>query len=565
MQKYLKEKLSDQDQNELLFIPLGGLGEIGMNISLYGFGNGRSRKWIMVDLGMGFSDQTFPGIEKIMPDIEFIKQERSNLLALILTHAHEDHFGGVIDLWSELQVPVYATSFAISLLRTKMIESGSDLSIPFYLFPTEGQFSLGPFDIEAIPVPHSIPESRGIVIRTQLGMIYHSGDWRIDPFPQIGDPIDIQKFKQLGEEKCNVLVCDSTNAMCEGVGLSESDVLEALIRVIGASSGLVLVTTFASNVARLRSVMLAAQRHGRKVVITGRAMRRVVSVAQETGYLEDDLPPFLDEKSLQNLPRNEIVVLISGSQGESGSALTRLAFDNYPHMNLVNGDTVIFSARVIPGNEKSVEKVHNMLVSVGVRVITERDDLIHVSGHPQRGELVQMYDWLKPSYIVPVHGTEQHMEAQVELARSKGIKATRIQNGKILRLLPGEIEEIGKVPSGRLYKDGNFLVQEMDEGLLERKQLSQSGCVMVSLLMSQGNGSLIDYDAVMFGFPDVSVGEYNLREDISIFLEEVIMSLSLSQRNNSDIFARSVKRALRAKIGNMWGKRPICHVILLHC
>lgn len=548
-------------QNELVFAPLGGVGEIGMNLGLYGFGNPRSRKWLMVDLGVAFADDALPGIDLIMADTRFIEDERDDLLAIILTHAHEDHFGAVIDLWPRLRVPVYATAFTAGLLKAKMIEERVDLPIPIHIVPLGGTVDLEPFSVEFVTVTHSIPEPNGLAIRTPLGMVYHSGDWKVDHAPQIGADIDVTRLTQLGEEGCKALICDSTNAVRDGVSPSEGDVFETLKQVIAGAPNRVAVTAFASNVARLRSVALAAQACGRRVAIAGRAMHRIVAVAREAGYLHD-VPPFLGDDEFQLLPRNKVAVLVTGSQGEPRAALARVAFDDHPLISLVKGDTVVFSSRTIPGNEKAVGRVQNALVRAGIEIITDADGLVHVSGHPRRGELEQMYGWLKPDAIVPVHGEARHLEAHARLAESHGIAVARAVNGDVVRLLPGPAEKVDELPAGRVYKDGKILIGADDEGLRERKRLAYSGCVVVSVVTDRKGELVGEPDAVVLGIPEADdLGEliYNRVLDA---VDGTIASIPKARRKDPDRLAEAVRRAVRAAVAESWGKRPVCEVIV---
>ena len=406
--------------DELVFAPLGGVGEIGMNLALYGFGDESRRQWIAVDLGVAFADDTLPGVDLILPDISFLVEQRRNLLGLVLTHAHEDHFGAIIDLWPRLKLPIYATPFTAALLQAKRESEPGAPEIPVNIVPLGGRFTLGPFDIELVSMAHSIPESNGLIIRTPLGTVLHTGDWKIDPTPVIGPPTDEAKLRALGDEGCLALIGDSTNAVREGRSPSESDVAKCLADLIRTAPARVAVTTFASNVARLRAVALAAAECEREVVVVGRAMDRISQVARETGYL-DGVRDFRSVDMYGHLPPDKVLALCTGSQGEPRAALSRIAQDDHPDVAFSRGDRVIFSSRAIPGNEKMVMRVINGLVSQGIEVITDRTHLVHVSGHPRVDELKDMIGWVRPQMLLPVHGEPLHMAEHAALARRLGI------------------------------------------------------------------------------------------------------------------------------------------------
>src|SRR6267143_1004573 len=406
--------------DELVFAPLGGVGEIGMNLALYGVGDERRRQWIAVDLGVSFAGEDLPGIDLILPDIRFLVEERKNLLGLVLTHGHEDHFGALIDLWPRLKVPVYATPFTAALFEAKRLSEPGAPEIPIKVVPLNGRFTLGPFDIEFVTMAHSIPESNGLIIRTRHGAVLHTGDWKIDPTPVIGPPTDEGKLRALGREGCLALIGDSTNAVREGRSPSEADVAKSLAELIKSARGRVAVTTFASNVARIRAVAEAAAACDREVVLVGRAMERVSQVARETGYL-DGITDFRPLESYGYLPPDRVVALCTGSQGEPRAALSRIAEDDHPEVTFSRGDRVIFSSRAIPGNEKAVMRVINGLVTQGIEVITDRTHLVHVSGHPRRAELEEMISWVRPQILIPVHGEALHMAEHGSLARRAGV------------------------------------------------------------------------------------------------------------------------------------------------
>src|ERR1700676_25905 len=435
---------------ELVFAPLGGVGEIGMHLAIYGLGEAHRRKWIVVDLGVSFGGDDLPGIDLIMPDIRFLVEERRNLLGLVLTHAHEDHFGAVLDLWPRLKIPVYATAFTAALLAAKRQGEPGAPDIPVNIVPLGGRFTLGPFDIELVSMAHSIPESNGLIIRTPLGAVLHTGAWKIDYTPVIGPPTDEAKLRALGDEGCLALIGDSTNAVREGRSPSEADVAKCLADLIRSAPARVAVTTFASNVARLRAVAEAARACDREVVVVGRAMDRIVQVARETGYL-DGVQEFRGTDAYGYLPPDKVIALCTGSQGEARAALSRIARDEHPDVTLSRGDRVIFSSRTIPGNEKAVGAVINGLINQGIEVITDRTHLVHVSGHPRGAEMEDLFGWVRPQIALPVHGEALHLFEHAALARRVGIPhVVACRNGDLVRLAPGVPSAADQGPAGPL-------------------------------------------------------------------------------------------------------------------
>src|SRR6059058_5101257 len=442
--------------DELTFAPLGGVGEIGMNLSIYGLGSRHQRAWLAVDLGVSFGDEEhLPGIDLIMPDISFLIKERRNLVGLVLTHAHEDHFGAILDLWPRLKCPIYATKFSAALFEAKCASERNPPKIPVTVVPSGGRVDIGPFNVEFIPVAHSIPESHALAIRTPVGTVLHTGDWKIDPTPIIGRPTDEKRLRELGDAGVMALIGDSTNAVRDGRSPSEAEVAATITRLVKAAKGRVAVTTFASNVSRIRAVADAARAADREVVVVGRAMERVSQVARETGYL-DGVQAFRGQDVYGHLPPDKVVALCTGSQGEPRAALSRIAQDEHPDVTLSRGDRVIFSSRAIPGNEKAIARVINGLVEQGVEVITDRTHLVHVSGHPRRDELLDMIRWVRPNVLIPAHGEALHLAEHAALARRAGVPQVLLcSNGDLVRLAPGPAEIIDQLPSGRLYKDGS--------------------------------------------------------------------------------------------------------------
>ena len=550
--------------NELVFLPLGGVGEIGMNLGVYGFGPEGNRQWLMVDLGVSFAGPELPGVDLVMPDIRFLENERPNILGLVVTHAHEDHFGAILDLWPKLKIPVYCTAFTAGLLETKRELDYSSYDVPVTLFKAGDQFELGPFAIEAIAVAHSIPEPVSLAIKTSLGTVIHTGDWKIDNEPSLGAPTDEKRFRELGDEGVLALVCDSTNSMREGVSPTEHDVLESLTDIISNEKGRVAITTFSSNVGRIISIARAAKEAGRQVLLVGRSIKRSVTVAEELGYLEG-IDPFLNEEDYPYIPRDKIVMVLTGSQGEQRAALAKLSRDEMRSLALTAGDTVIYSSRSIPGNERSIIDTQNRLIDMGVKIITDHDALVHVSGHPRRSDLKKMYEWVRPKILVPVHGEALHLAAQTVLGRQAGIKTVaEIRNGDMLKLAPEPAEIIDEVPVGQIYKDGNLIGNEDEMGISERRKLSYVGHVAVSFLLDKHYNLVEMPEVVTFGLPETD-DEGELFDDIiSNTIETTIDSIPRARRKDDEVIHEAVRRSIRATINEKWGKKPVCTVFIHH-
>src|ERR1051326_2254380 len=468
--------------DELTFAPLGGVGEIGMNLAIYGVGSRHQRAWLAVDLGVSFGDEEhLPGIDLIMPDISFLIKERKNLVGLVLTHAHEAHFGAILDLWPRLKCPIYATQFSAALFQAKLEAERDPPKIPVTVVPSGGRIDLGPFNVEFIPVAHSIPESHALAIHTEIGTVLHTGDWKIDPTPVLGAPTDDRRLRELGEAGVLALVGESPNGGRGGRSPSEADVAKTIAELVMNARGRVAVTTFASNVARLKAVADAAKAADREVVVVGRAMERVVQVARETGHL-DGVQNFRGADLYGHFPPDKVLALCTGSQGEARAALARIANDDHPQVTLNKGDSVIFSSRTIPGNEKAVGAIINGLVTQGIEVITDRTDLVHVSGHPRRDELRDMISWVRPQILIPVHGEALHLFELAKLARAAGVpKVLTCRNGDLVMLGPGDAGIIEELPSGRLYKDGSILEDARSRAVVERKKLAFAGCAFIAV------------------------------------------------------------------------------------
>ncbi|MDB5741294.1 MAG: beta-lactamase domain protein [Alphaproteobacteria bacterium] len=540
--------------DELVFLPLGGSGEIGMNFNAYGFGPPNNRQWIIVDCGVLFGREgSSPGVDLIMPDIRFLAEQRENVLGIVATHAHEDHIGAIAHLWPSLRCPVYATPFTARLIMGKLDEAGLTSKLKVREVPVGGKLTLGPFSMDFISITHSILEPNLLAIRTPLGVVAHTGDWKIDPDPMVGEATDTAALEVLGDEGVLALVCDSTNALVPGSSGSEAKVRESLTALIGTLKGRVAVTGFASNVARLDTVARAAKVHGRRVALVGRSMQKMVAAARETGYLMD-MPPVLDEAEVADLPAHKVLYLCTGSQGEPRAALARIAAGNHPNVSLSKGDSVIFSSRVIPGNEIAIAEIQNKLAANGIALLTAEDHFVHVSGHPCRDELAQMYRWIRPKLAVPVHGEMRHQVAHAALARELQVPQAIVpQNGQMFCLAPGRPELIDEVPSGRIHMDGRVLVAEGEGLAKDRRAMAFAGLLVVSLVVD--NKGRIAAEPVVLG------------EGMPEAVEEAVLkavedTLAKNKRSDPDDLAENVRRAARRAAHDAWGKKPMTRVLV---
>jgi ribonuclease J len=551
-------------QGELVFAPLGGVGEIGMNLSIYGFGNGQRRQWLVVDCGVSFaSEEHLPGVDLILPDIRYLIAERRNVLGIVITHGHEDHIGALIDLWPRLKVPLYATPFTAALFEAKRLSEPGAPEIPINVVPLGGHLTLGPFTVEFINVAHSIPESNALAIRTPAGTVLHTGDWKIDPTPLVGPPTDQARLTALGDEGVLALIGDSTNAVRDGRSPSESDVARTLAELIRTAPARVAVTTFASHVGRIRAVAEAARAADREVVLVGRAMDRVTQVARETGYL-DGVQDFRSAESYGYLPPDKVLALCTGSQGEPRAALSRIAEDEHPEITLAKGDRVIFSSRAIPGNEKAVARVINGLVGQGVEVITDRTHLVHVSGHPRRAELLDMIGWVRPKILIPAHGEALHLSEHAALARQAGVPHVLVcRNGDLVRLAADGAQIVDELPSGRLYKDGTLLVEASARTVTSRRRLSFGGVISIALALSDKGALVADPEIELIGIPETDAAGAAMAEIARDAVEDAFEALPKPRRRDPDQVAEAVRRAVRGAVAQRWHKKPICHVHVL--
>jgi ribonuclease J len=549
--------------DEFVFVALGGLGEIGMNAALYGFGPPRRRKWIMVDCGLTFAGPDLPGVDLVYPDIAFVEKIRADLLALVITHAHEDHVGAIAALWPRLRCPLYATPFAAGLLRARRLSEPDAPQVQINIVAQGNRIEIGPFGIEFIAVAHSIPESCALAIRTSLGLAIHSGDWKLDDVPGVGRPTDKARLRELGEQGVLALICDSTNIIREGESPSEDDVAKTLHALITGAPARVVVTAFASNVARIRAVGQAATAAGREVVVAGRSMERTIDVARETGYL-DGISDFFSLERYPMLARDRVVVLATGSQGEPRAAMGRIADGEHPMIGLASGDRVIFSSRTIPGNEREVNRVINGLILQGVEVITDRTHLVHCSGHPRRGEVERFYGWLSPLVAIPAHGEPLHLHEHARVARALGVPhVVPARNGDMVLLGPGPPGIIDEIATGRVAQDGTALVALGDNLFQERRRLAYAGVVSIAVALTSHAELAGDPDVLTSGLPA------RLRDGVTTdkLIDEAIFatldSLPRQRRRDFDGVSIAIERAVRSSLQVAWGKRPQVHVLIV--
>ncbi|GBQ90631.1 metal-dependent hydrolase [Acetobacter nitrogenifigens DSM 23921 = NBRC 105050] len=545
----------NENKDGLAFLPLGGTGEIGMNLNLYRLGD----KWLAVDCGIGFSGNDTPEAEILTPDPTYIMERRDKLVGLVITHAHEDHLGAVAHLWTRLGCPIYATPFATAVLRRKLGEARLLQQVKIHTIKCAGRFNVGPFDIEFVPVAHSVPEAQALALRTPHGLIVHTGDWKIDPTPLVGPPTDLKRLKEIGDEGVLALVCDSTNVMTDGASRSEAEVREGMTALIQSLKGRVAVTCFASNVARVETIAMAAQAAGRNVVLVGRSLRNLDVAARECGYLSGVLP-FFSEQEVNDLADDNVVMIITGSQGEPRSALSRIASDVHPNVSLGEGDTVVYSSRMIPGNERAIMQVQDNLTRRGVTVLTDRDAMVHCSGHATGDDVRTMYDLIRPQYAVPTHGEWRHLTAHAALAQEKGISAILLEDGDILNLSPGKVEVVDTAPTGRLAVDGNRLLAMDGDVLSARRKMLFNGIVLGSFA--------VDDEGYVIGEPKVSApGLLDADEPESVRVKEEFASaideIPDELRMDDNSFREAAKTALRRALGRKIQKRPLVDVHVL--
>jgi ribonuclease J len=538
-------------KKDLIFVPLGGAGEIGMNLNLLG----HAGKWLMLDLGVTFGDDTTPGVDVIMPDPQFIVGRREDLLALVLTHAHEDHIGAVPYLWSRLKCPIFATPFTASVVRRKLKEVGLEDKARITEVAPESKFRIGPFALELITLTHSIPEPNAVVIRTEAGTVLHTGDWKFDPEPLVGPVTDYEALRRVGEEGVLALIGDSTNVFREGTSGSEAEVRASLIELVGKYDQRVAIGCFASNVARLETISTVAQATGRQAALVGRSLWRIYDAARENGYLTE-IPRFLDDEEAAYLPRDKVLIAATGSQGEPNAALAKIAQGTHPHIVLEAGDVVIFSSRIIPGNERPIGRLHNAFFRMGVEVVSEEDHFVHVSGHPARDELIEMYQLTQPRIAVPVHGEVRHLGAHVELAAQCQVpEQVEVLNGQVVRLAPGRAGIVASVPSGRLAIDGDVLVPIDGPTLQERKRLMWNGMAVATVVVDAEGALAAPPQITLQGIADDPAVE-DLRGALADAIEDALADLPRPRRADDEEVRETARRAVRRALRDLRGKRP---------
>lgn len=549
--------------DEFLFLPLGGSGEIGMNLNLFGYGKPNRRKWVIVDIGVTFGNAETPGVDIIMPDTAFIEDHRDDLLGIVLTHAHEDHMGALARLWPRLRCPVYATPFTMWLVKDRLAEAGLLDEVELIEIPLKGSFDLGPFQFDLISLTHSIPEPNALAIRTDLGMVLHTGDWKIDPNPQIGEGVDEDALKAIGDEGVIAMICDSTNVFSPGFSGSEEGVRIELTKLIGEhkSKGLA-VATFASNVARLQSIMYAAKENNRSVCLIGRSMKRMTAAAKAVGMLED-VGHILSEEEASAMPAGHVLYLCTGSQGEPRAALSRIAEGSHRTVKFKSGDVVIFSSKIIPGNELGIFALQNALADDGVQIITEKDRPIHVSGHPNRDELKQMYEWVRPEVAIPVHGERRHLLEHARFAKTVGA-TTSIpgRNGEMIRLAPNGPKVIDIVPTGRLYEDGGKIVSSLDDGMRLRRKMAYAGHIAVSVVINEKGRLISGPEPRISGFPEGKNGGVmdELLDAVAETAERAFNELAPRARKDLDAIEDKLRGRVKRVVRNMTNKRSIVEI-----
>ena len=541
--------------DEILFVPLGGVGDIGMNCALYG----HAGRWIMVDLGVMFGDETTPGIEVIVPDTAAAEAVRDRLDAIVITHAHEDHIGAVPHLWPELGAPVHVTPFSAAFLRRKLRDEGAEGEVPIVEHRPGERFSVGPFELEYLPLAHSIPEPNALVLRTAAGTVFHTGDWKLDPGPVVGAPVNEALFRRLGNEGVAAMICDSTNATIDGASGSEADLLESLTTLIASRSNRVAFACFASNVARLDTVARAAGANGRSTALVGRSLKRMDEIARQCGYLAE-IPAFVSEQHSGYLPRSGAAMICTGSQGEPRAALARIASGSHPHVSLESGDTLVFSSRTIPGNERAVAKLQDRFLRMGIEIVTSKDASVHVSGHPGRDELRRMYEWIRPKAAIPVHGELHHLRAHAALARDCGVGAVaEIEDGALMRIAKDGAENIGEIRVGRLGLDGGRLVPLDSEHVRARRRLAEQGVVTASIVLN-GRGTALAEPRVSSRGIVAEDEVAGLAAELAARGNHALERLNALQRRDDNAVEEAVRTAMRRHVRGQYGRRPLVEI-----
>ena len=547
---------------ELIFCPLGGSGEIGMNMNLFAYGKPDNQKWIIVDIGVTFADDTIPGIDLIYPDPGFIIDKKEDLLGIVLTHAHEDHIGAITHIWPKLKCKIYATPFTSVLITEKFKEKKIDISSFLKTVPLNSTINLKPFKIEFVTLTHSILEPNGLKIETPAGNILHTGDWKCDPDPLIGENINAQRLKQIGDEGVLTMICDSTNVFSAGRAGSELDVRKNMLKVTERLKKRIIITSFASNVARMETAFYCAEKTGRQISLVGRSMHRIYKAARQCGYLKNVIEP-VDSRDAKNISRNKIIYLCTGSQGEPMGAMKRISSNTHPDVFLEKGDAVIFSSKIIPGNEKKLYKLHNELVKQDVEVISEDSEFIHVSGHPNREDLRDMYNWIKPKSVITVHGEHRHMLEHISFAKEMQVPyPVKVENGDIIRIFPGEKPEIfDKAPNGKIYLDGNIPVEEDSQSIKERRNISANGFLEATILITP-KGNIHNKPLLTFkGLPIYEKEEFSY--ELEEMIEKTLKSFSLTNKKHEESMIDALKITCRKFTKEKTGKKPITNINLV--
>ena len=550
-------------KEEFIFCPLGGSGEIGMNMNLYAYGNPENRKWIIVDIGVTFADDTVPGVDLIYADPGFIVDKKEDLIGLVLTHAHEDHIGAIAHIWPKLLCDIYATPFTSVLIKEKFKEKKIDIGNKLKIVKLNGKIQLGPFNIEFVTLTHSILEPNGLSIQTSSGTVLHTGDWKCDPNPLIGEKINEKKLKQIGDQGVLAMICDSTNVFNSGRSGSELDVRNSLLKIMGNKQKRIIITSFASNVARMESVFYCAKKIGRQISLVGRSMHRIYKAAKQCGYLNNLTEP-VDPREAKKISREKIVYLCTGSQGEPSGAMMRISNGIHPDVFIEPGDTVIFSSKIIPGNEKKLYRLHNLLVKNNIEVISEENEFVHVSGHPNREDLKDMYNWVKPKSIIPVHGEYRHMSEHINFARKMQIPyPVKVENGDMVQLFPGEKPKVfDKAPVGRICVDGNISVGEESQSIKDRKNLSYNGFLEITIIINN-NGSMTKKPIISFrGIPSNDENS-NFVSDMEDQIKKICKTFSLNNSNQEYNLIEALKTNCRKIVKEKTGKRPYTNINLV--
>ena len=550
-------------KEELFFCPLGGSGEIGMNMNLFGYGTPEDTKWLIVDMGVTFADESVPGIDLIYPDPGFIVDKKKDLLGIVLTHAHEDHIGAVAHIWPKLKCNIYSTPFTSVLIKEKFKEKKIDIEKYLKIVQLNGSIKLENFNVEFVTLTHSILEPNGLIIKTPMGTILHTGDWKCDPNPLIGDSINEKRLKEIGNEGVVAMICDSTNVFNPGRAGSENDVRNSLLKIMRNINKRIIVTSFASNVARMETIFYCAEKTGREISLVGRSMNRIFKAARQCGYLDKVKEP-IDPRDAKKIPREKIVLLCTGSQGEPNGAMMRITSDIHPDIAIEKEDTVIFSSKIIPGNEKKLFKMHNQLVKNGIEVISEENEFVHVSGHPNREDLKDMYNWIKPRSVIPVHGEHRHMAEHINFAKEMQVPyPLQVENGDVVKIPKnGKPEIVDKVPTGRMYLDGSVSIGEDSKSIKERKNLSFNGLLEITIIVNE-KGNVKKPFISLIGLPVSEESKMDFQMDLEHEIYKICKTFSAGNPKQEKNLEEKIKSNCRKIIKNRIGKRPFTNINLI--